>query len=128
MRIAITSVAFLVLAGFAGAADEKIDAKKLIGKWEPAKSEKDGPMMVLEIQEKGKFILHVTFNGKTEKVDGTYKLDGNKIEVEMSFGGKSMKDTLTVEKLTDTEMVTKDSKGKEETMKKVKEKDKEKDK
>ena len=129
MRAVVTSVAVLTLvafAGYAGAADEKkdekVDVKKLIGKWEPAKAEKDAPSMVLEIQDKGKFTLHVTLNGKTEKVPGTYKVDGNKIEVEMEFGGKSMKDTLTVVKLTDTELVTKDSKGKEDAMKKVKDK------
>ncbi len=129
MRALVASVAFLVLAGFAGAADEKIDAKKLVGKWEPSKPEKDGPKMVLEIAEKGKFTLHVTFAGKTEKVDGTYKLDGNKLEVEMTFMGKTEKETLTIVKLTDTEMVSKDSKGKEDTMNRVKEaKPKEKDK
>lgn len=120
MRAVITSVAVLVLAGFACAADDKVDAKKLIGKWEPAKAEKDAPAMILEIQDKGKFVLHVTVNGKTEKVDGTYKIDGNKLEVEMSFGGKSMKDTLTVVKLTDTELVTKGKSDKEETLKRVK--------
>jgi uncharacterized protein (TIGR03066 family) len=124
---AVASVAFLVLAGSAGAADEKekdkekVDLKKLVGKWEPAKAEKD-VKMVLEIAEKGKFTLHVTFNNKTEKVDGTYKLDGNKLEVEMKIGDDVMKETLTITKLTDTELVTKDSKGKEETMKRVKEK------
>ncbi|MBP3955259.1 TIGR03066 family protein [Gemmata sp. G18] len=122
MRALAASVVVLVLAGFAGAADEKIDAKKLIGKWEPAKAEKDGPKMVLEIGEKDKFTLHVTVNGKTEKIDGTYKLDGNKLEVEMSFGGKTEKETITITKLTDTELVAKDSKGKEDTMNRVKEK------
>ncbi|MBM3979654.1 MAG: TIGR03066 family protein [Planctomycetes bacterium] len=118
MRTLLASVTFLALAGFATAAD--VDAKKLLGKWEPAKPEKDGPTMVLEIMDKGKFVFHVTFNGKTQKVDGTYKIDGEKIEVEMKIGDKTEKDTLTVIKLTDTEMVTKGKSGKEETMKKVK--------
>lgn len=121
MRALIATVAVLLLAGFAGADDEKIDVKKLIGKWEPVKPEKD-IKAVLEIADKGKFTLHVTFNGKTEKVDGTYTLDGNKLEVEMKIGENVMKETLTITKLTDTELVTKDSKGKEETMKRVKEK------
>jgi uncharacterized protein (TIGR03066 family) len=119
MRTLVASVAFLALATFSVAADEKIDAKKLVGKWEPAKQEK-GFDLVLEIMEKGKMTLSVSVGGKTEKVEGTYKLDGNKLEVELSFGGKTEKETLTITKLSDTEMVTKDSKGKEDTLKRVK--------
>lgn len=122
MRVLAALVAVLAFAGFAGAADEKIDAKKLIGKWEPAKPEKDAPKMVLEIADKGKFTLHVTIEGKTEKIEGTYKLEGNKLDIEMSFNGKTEKETVTILKLTDTEMVSKDGKGKEETMTRVKEK------
>lgn len=120
MRVIVVSVAVLVLAGFAGAADEKIDAKKLIGKWEPAKPDPKAPKMVLDIMDKGKFTMTVELNGKSNTVPGTYKLDGNKVEIEMTIGGKVMKDTLTITKLTDTEMVSKDSKGMEETLKKVK--------
>lgn len=126
MRAVIASVAVLLLVGFAGAADEKkdekVDVKKLLGKWEPAKPEKDAPVMILEIKADGKFTLHVTFMGKTEKVDGTYKVDGNKLDVEMKIGDKTEKDSLTVVKLTDTEMVTKGKNGKEEALKKVKDK------
>ncbi len=122
MRVLAALVAVLAFAGFAGAADEKIDAKKLIGKWEPSKPEKDGPKLVLEIGEKGKFTLHVTIGGKTENIDGTYKLEGNKLDIEMTFGGKTEKETITITKLTDTELVAKDSKGKEDTMTRVKDK------
>jgi uncharacterized protein (TIGR03066 family) len=120
MRTFIGCVAVLVLAGFAGAADDKIDAKKLIGKWEPAKADKDAPAFVLEFADKGKFSVSFTVDGKPMKVEGTYKVDGNKVEVTMTFNGKEVKETHTVTKLTDDEMVSKDSKGKEETLKRVK--------
>lgn len=120
MRALVASVAVLVMAGFAVAEDEKIDAKKLIGKWEPVKAEEGAPKMTLEIKEKGKFTISVTINDKAQQIEGTYKLDGNKLEVEMKLGEETMKDTLTILKLSDTEFTTKDSKGKEETMKKVK--------
>jgi uncharacterized protein (TIGR03066 family) len=119
MRAAIVSLVVIGFAGFACAADEKIDAKKLIGKWTPAKEEK-GLKMVLDIQEKGKFEMTVTFGEKSEKVPGTYALEGNKLTVEMSFMGKTKKETMTITKLTDAELVTKDEKGNEEAMKKVK--------
>ena len=54
------------------------------------------------------------------KVEGTYKVDGNKVAVTMSLDGKEKKETHTISKLTDDEMVSKDEKGKEEVMKRVK--------
>jgi uncharacterized protein (TIGR03066 family) len=124
MRVVLASIAVLVFAGFAGsagAADDKVDVKKLLGKWEPTQPEKDGPIMVLEIADKGKFTLHVTVGGNTVKVEGTYTVDGNKLNVELAYNGKTMKDTLTVVKLTETELVTKGKNEKEEILKRVKE-------
>lgn len=120
MRKVLCAVAVLAFAGITTAADDKIDAKKLLGKWEPANPKKEEPKIVVEYAEKGKLTVHVTIGDKTEKIEGTYKVDGNKIDISLAFGGKDIKETLTVLKLTDDEAVTKDSKGKEETMKKVK--------
>jgi uncharacterized protein (TIGR03066 family) len=120
MRTALASVAFLVLAGFTTAADDKIDATKLIGKWEPAKPAKDEPPYVLEFVDKSKMAVSFTIGDKTTKIEGTYTVDGNKINVAMTFNGKEIKETHTVSKLTDDEMVSKDSKGKEDVMKKIK--------
>src|SRR5437870_1253058 len=69
---------------------DKIDAKKLIGKWEPAEN-KD--MVTVEFTDKGKMILSVDGGGKSVMIEGTYKLDGNKLEMVMSFGGKEQKET-----------------------------------
>ena len=60
MRVLLGCVAVLVLAGFTSAADDKIDAKKLIGKWEPAKPSKEEPPMVLEFADGGKLTVTVT--------------------------------------------------------------------
>ena len=40
----------------------------------------------------------------------------------LAFGGQEQKETLTVLKLTDEELSTEDSKGKKETLKRVKDK------
>jgi uncharacterized protein (TIGR03066 family) len=120
MRTLIGAVVVLAFAGLTTAQDkkdEKIDAKKLVGKWEPAGGKEP---VVVEFTDKGKLILSVEVGGKTEKVEGTYKLDGNKLKMVLSFGGKDQEETITVSKLTDDELVGKDSKGKEETLKKVK--------
>lgn len=123
MRALTGAVVVLAFAGFAAAQekkddkkDGKIDAKKLIGKWQPA--DEKAPVTV-EFADKGKLTLSIDIGGKTEKIEGTYKLDGDKLEMVMSFGGKEQKETVTVTKLTDDEMVGKDSKGKEEKFKKV---------
>ena len=122
----ITTVALgvlLVVAAGASAQEAKegkkdtVDAKKLIGKWEP-KDKKDN--VTLEFTKDGKLLLSVEAGGKTNKLEGTYKLDGNKLTVVLKFMDQEMKEEVTVSKLTDDEMETTDSKGKKETMKRVK--------
>ncbi len=121
MRTLVGCVVILALAVTATGQDKKIDGKLLIGKWAP-KEDKKGLSMTLEFLKDGKLALAVDFMGKTEKIDGTYKLDGDKLEVVIKFGGDEKKDTLTIKKLTETELETTDSKGKTDTFTKVKDK------
>lgn len=120
MRTLIAAVVILGFAGITGAQDkkdEKFDGKKLIGKWEPA----DGKdPVVVEFADKGKLSLSIEVGGKTEKIEGTYKLEGDKLEIALALGGKEQKETITLSKLTDDEWAGKDAKGKEEKFKKVK--------
>jgi uncharacterized protein (TIGR03066 family) len=124
MRTAAAAFVFLALAGFATAEDKKagnIDAKKLVGKWEPAKPDADHPPFVLEFTDAGKFSLSYTgADGKPAKYEGTYKVNGNKVEVTMQRNGKEVTDTHVISKLTDDELVGTNPKGKEEVMKRVK--------
>jgi uncharacterized protein (TIGR03066 family) len=101
--------------------DEKIDAKKLVGKWEPKEKSK-GRSMVLEYAKDGKLTLTVTIDGMETKFEATYKLDGNKLTVTKKVGDKEQDQTRTITKLTDTELVTADDKGKENTFVRVKDK------
>ncbi len=127
MRGLVGAVVVLAFAGFAtdvaGAQKEKdkekdkFDAKKLVGKWEPADAKIP---ITIEFTDKGKMILAVEFNGKSEKVEGTYKLASDKLEMVLTADGKEQKETLTLSKLTDDELVGKDSKGKAETLKRIK--------
>jgi uncharacterized protein (TIGR03066 family) len=102
----------------------KIDGKLLVGKWSP-KEDKKGPAMTLEFLKDGKLSLAVEFGGKKETIEGAYKLDGDKLDVSMKFGGEEKKETLTVKKLTADELETTDSKGKTDAFTKVKEEKKE---
>src|SRR6185503_7444616 len=99
----------------------KIDAKKLLGKWQPGEAKK-GENVVIEFAKDGKLSISADADGKDIKIPGTYKLESNKLTLALAFGGQEQKETLTVLKLTDEELSTEDSKGKKETLKRVKDK------
>jgi uncharacterized protein (TIGR03066 family) len=120
MRAILGCAAVLVLACAAAAQekkDEKFDAKKLIGKWETGDKKST---VVIEFAAEGKMTLTAGEPGKEIKAEGTYKLDGDKLDVSLKFMGEEQKEKLTIKKLTDTELVTEDSKGKSETLKRKK--------
>jgi uncharacterized protein (TIGR03066 family) len=99
--------------------DEKIDPKKLIGKWSP-KGKKDD--VAIEFLKDGKMTLDSTLKEKI-KADGTYKLDGAKLTVTFKVMDMERVRVLIITKLTDTELVTTDEEGKkEETLVRIKDK------
>jgi uncharacterized protein (TIGR03066 family) len=124
MRTVLGCVTILALACAATAAGQgKIDAKKLVGKWEPVpdKDKKDKlPGLLIEFMADGKVAMTVGGPGAEYKAEGTYKLEADKLAVTLKVGDKEAKDTLTVKKLTDDELVTEDSKGKVETLRRKK--------
>lgn len=120
MRTVLGIGMVLALAvGAAGAADDKFDATKLVGKWEPVKPEK-GEGMKLEFTKDGKLTVTGDANGKEVKLEGTYKLAGDKLTFSLKFMDVAIDDTVTLTKLTDDEMAGKDKDGKEAAFKKVK--------
>ena len=114
-------VTLVVFAGFSVAAD-KIDAAKIVGKWEITKSTGDAPKgAVIEFKKDNKIAISVELNGKKVDLEGTYKVDGDKLTVKISFMGmESPEDTDTIKTLTDEELVTVDKEKKETTFKKKK--------
>jgi uncharacterized protein (TIGR03066 family) len=119
MRVFLGCTLAVLIAGVGLAADEKIDAKKLVGKWEPKKKNENGSF-VIEFTKDGKLTFTASGGGKEVKGDGTYKLDGNKLEMTTKFGDMERKMTRTINKLTDTELVSTDEKGKEDTLVRIK--------
>lgn len=110
----------LAVAFGAHAADEKkIDAMKLIGKWEPVKPKKDEEL-VMEFTKDGKLIVTGSMGEKALKIEGTYKLEGDKLSFVLKFMGDEIKQTVTITKLTDDEMEGTDPANKTEAFKKVK--------
>lgn len=98
---------------------EKIDFTKLIGKWEPAEK-KDQVVLVIEFAAKDKVSVSVTALGKTDTIEGTYKTQGNRLDIILKIGDQEQKESLRVSRLTDEEFVAEDSKGKTETLKRKK--------
>ena len=99
MRIAI-GCAFILAVAAAASAEEKIDAKKLLGKWERKDSKKETAFIV-EFAKDGRLIVT---SGKDFKTDGNYALDKDKLTIHLKIGENEVKDTLTITKLTDTEL------------------------
>jgi uncharacterized protein (TIGR03066 family) len=105
-------------------ADEKIDAKKLIGKWTPKEGGDKGKLF-FEFAKDGKLTL-TTGGTRQSKSDGTYQLDGNKLTLTLNVGEREKKMTLTVTKLTDTELTSTGEDGKADPLVRVQDETKDK--
>jgi uncharacterized protein (TIGR03066 family) len=118
LRIVVTGFLVLSLVAFAGTtsqAQDKIDKDKIVGTWELTKSTaKEGPPpgTTVEFTKDGKLKFKVKVENKEITLEGTYTIDGDKLNTAMKTpDGKEQKDTDTITKLTDKEMVLKGSKG-----------------
>lgn len=117
----LLALSFVVLAAFAVSAyDGKIDGKLLIGKWTPEKEPAQGFKIVMEFAKENKLKIAVDFQGKQEKVEGTYKLEGDQFSMTLSKDGQDRTQKLKVVRLSDKELVFKEeSKGEEQVLKRV---------
>jgi len=112
----------LGIAGFASAADkdDKNDnAKKIVGKWEITKSGSELPTgSTVEFTKDGK--LTAVIKGDDNKLEGTYKVEKDKLTVKLKAGDQTVEETVTITKLSDTELVLKDKDNKVDEFKKAK--------
>jgi uncharacterized protein (TIGR03066 family) len=92
-------------------AEEKPDyAKMIVGKWEVTKAD-EGTLpkgTIIEFTKDGKFLAKEKEGDKDAIFDGTYKMDGDKFEVKIGDTAHM----ITITKMTDTEMHTKNPEGK----------------
>lgn len=113
-------VCVLLLAPATSLVEEKIDAKLLLGKWQPEK-QPDQFNLTVEYLKDNKLTVELEAGGDKQKGEGTYKLDGNKLEVKVEVLGQEHNPKYTVKKLTDKEMVlVEEDKTEERKFKKVK--------
>lgn len=122
MRAVLVGTAAAVLVAVVGGGAEgrqdaaKIDAKLLVGKWQPKDDAKKDDFLV-EFSKDGK--VTVAFGGKDEKAEGTYSLDGNKLNLKVKFGDKEKSMTRTIHSLTRTELVSSEEGGSKDTLVRV---------
>jgi uncharacterized protein (TIGR03066 family) len=95
-------------------------ADKLVGVWEVVKSEEAPPGATIEFTRDGKMKMTVNAQGKEMTLEGTYKVDGDKITSIQTFGGKEQRETATIQTLDDTTLITRDEKGKVDEFKRKK--------
>lgn len=119
----MAAVAVVCLVGAGARAEEKVDyTKKIVGKWEVTKAD-DGTIptgAIVEFTKDGKFKALEKDGDKDVMFDGTYKVTGDKFEITIKIGEESHSNTITITKLTDAEMHTKDKDGKVVEVKKKK--------
>jgi uncharacterized protein (TIGR03066 family) len=122
--ILATFAAAAVLIGAAAAQDKKdpkkddkkVDAAKLIGRWELTRSTLDmaPKSAVVEFTKDNKVTVSVTANGKEDKYSGSYKVEGDKLTVKLTIPGEAdQEDTDTIQTLTDEKLLLVDKNKKE---------------
>ena len=113
-------VSLLLLSPSPSLVEDKIDGKLLIGKWEAEKPPEGVEKAVVEYLKDGKLSVEVEAQGQKHKFEGTYKLEGNKLNVKIDINGNEQEQKRIIAKLTDTELVTMDDEKMERKYKKVK--------
>lgn len=104
----------------ARAADDD-NAKKIVGSWVVEKTETPGLVgAVAEFTKDGKLILTAKGKDKDIKIEGTYKVEKDKLTTKLTLGDKTIEDTDTITKLTDEVLELTDKDKKVTTLKKKK--------
>jgi uncharacterized protein (TIGR03066 family) len=130
MKNFVAALAVVVFVGAAAAQAKKddaakkelpkIDAAKLVGTWEITKPSGDIPKGSVVVFDKDmKLKVTIDFNGKKLEIEGTYKVNGDKLEVTVKGpDGKEETDTDTIKSVDDKKLVIVDKDGKEAELEK----------
>jgi uncharacterized protein (TIGR03066 family) len=115
LRLLAAGAMVCALTVGARAEEKKADnAKLLVGTWEVTKADKDTLPVgsVVELAKEGKLKVTHKVEGKEETREGTYTVEGDKFTVTVKAGDNVSKHTITIKKISDTELVTTDEQGK----------------
>jgi uncharacterized protein (TIGR03066 family) len=112
------SSTFGTVASKPEAKKELTNKEKIVAVWVVTKSPDAPPGASVEFTKDGKINISMDLNGKEMKIEGSYTVEEDKINTVLKQGPKEQKETLKIKKLTDTELVTEDEKGKTDEYKK----------
>src|SRR5262245_29828063 len=101
-------VGVLFLVPGVTAVEDKIDSKFLVGKWEPEALPDGVDKMTVEFHKGDKVTRDLEARGMKQKMQGTYKVDGNNLTFKMEIMGNEMEQKRKIVKLTESQLVTKD--------------------
>jgi uncharacterized protein (TIGR03066 family) len=104
--------------GKSEAKKELTNKEKIVAVWVVTKSADAPPGATIEFTKDGKINVTMSMNGKEMKAEGSYTVEEDKINTVLKQGAKEEKETLKIKKLTDTELITEDEKGKTDEYKK----------
>ncbi len=101
--------------------EAKADNKdKIVGVWIVVKGEGVPAGTPVEFTKDGKIVFKIDINGKEIKLEGAYKVEGDKVTLSMKTpDGKEESETDTIKELTDSKLVFTDPKGKETEFKRA---------
>jgi uncharacterized protein (TIGR03066 family) len=106
--------AVVCLVGGARADDKTDYAKMIVGKWEVTKADEGTvpPGTIVEFTRDGKFILAGKKDGTDQKFEGTYKVEKNTFTFSVKINDAERSQTITITKISDKEMATKNNEDK----------------
>lgn len=101
VSVTVLAVMVVAMAGTARAQDDY--AKKIVGMWEATKSASgDLPAgTIIEFTKDFKIAAVIKQSDGDVKIEGTYKIEKDKIPFKVKIGETTIEDTATIKKLTD---------------------------
>ena len=116
LRTLAAGVLVLGMLGNVGAEEKKADTnkEKIVGTWEATKADEGALPVgtVIEYGKDGKMKITAKRGDKESTTEGTYTVDGDKLHVALKAGDKDYKLVITIKKMTATEYVSENEKGK----------------
>ena len=122
MRLLMAGFVVVALTSNVRSEEKKDNTKLLIGAWEVTKADEGALPVgsVIEFAKDGKVKVTAKRGDKESTAEGTYTVAGDKLTVTLKHDDKEDKHAITIKKLTETEYVTENEKGKTATFKRKK--------
>jgi uncharacterized protein (TIGR03066 family) len=119
LSAAVLGVVLVLGASSARAQDD--NAKKIVGVWEVTKSAGDLPVgTTVEFTKDSKLVVVIKADSAEINLDGTYKIDKDKLTVKVKIDNKDVEEVATIKKLTDDALEIEDKDKKVDVFKKKK--------